>query len=480
MKLSGHYISVVVLIVLSQGVMWAQLNIVGVNTEKPISRINYLEQPLNIDKYLDNEVDMRNGVIQEIDDYNRIYTMPQGQLLYHTRDCFPPFLKKIVFSDLQLAFRVKGDSLIIGFPKGYYKLVGMLLTKEDMAPFSNLKKFYYVNKNNEILSDKEVATMIDEQAQYDFWEMERSCRRTLNWVLEHTLSINELKEEIANDRIRVSNLNVPVYLLENPQGVIYYTVNDKDWFDGKSHLVNVEFVNKIMSLFKGKRFYIAGCPYLRDFYTNHEIKVQPADRIFSSDGDFWDGLNCVKKFEQTHSYLCKDIVIDGDKILGIFEWDNNTIVQELPNSFYKSTFSLRDDKDRVIYKSTIHFLCSNNWSKWDFTMLSEDELSRLKKDCIKAQSLGSQSQAAKDALIAREQAAHKRAILDKYGAEYGDKIMKHQLALGMTPEMCKESIGWPSRTYKITTAFVETLVYYYAYMAVYFENEKLTRIEEVH
>lgn len=70
-------------------------------------------------------------------------------------------------------------------------------------------------------------------------------------------------------------------------------------------------------------------------------------------------------------------------------------------------------------------------------------------------------------------------MIAKYGVENGRLIAKHQMAIGMTKEMCKDAWGTPINKYRTTTAGSVTEVWCYNYKTrIYFVNGKVQQIDD--
>lgn len=79
----------------------------------------------------------------------------------------------------------------------------------------------------------------------------------------------------------------------------------------------------------------------------------------------------------------------------------------------------------------------------------------------------------------KEQRQYRDAIIAKYGEVYGNKILQHKVAIGMTKEMCLEAWWFPNDTYKNTTnnGVIEVWIINYK-TRLYFLDNKLYMIEE--
>ena len=108
-----------------------------------------------------------------------------------------------------------------------------------------------------------------------------------------------------------------------------------------------------------------------------------------------------------------------------------------------------------------------------------------KQDYLKQKELEKLQNAEKEKRLAEEKARKEKErlelekmIINKYGEYYGGFIIKGQVILGMSTEMCRYAWGEPSR---INTTIVEGLKseqwVYSLYSYLYFDNGKLTAIQ---
>lgn len=445
--------------------MFAQLNIVGVNSDKPVSKIDYLEQPVKIDNLFRADVD-------EYAYLNRYKpVIPKGQLYYHTEYSLD-------------GLRVQGDSIIFGLLPGYYKLVGVLLTRKDMEPFC---RFFHTDGEQDpytswrfdypfYICDKDSSVVRAKVKYPDFNRREAFVNSIKNRFIALPSS-NELKRKIASKEMRY--VDQCCYVIEDLDGRLFYLLSEgESW-------INVEYVNKVVNLFKGKDFYLLKYDrnnfdicrgYITDYYTKNELPVDinvcgiysEIRRNASQAYTFAAGLDNISSFK------CEDVVIDGKDILVVLNIDGNIVTTKVAESFYEISFSVEDDNGNAILEYGIRHLSIGGRH---LSMFSKDDCTQFKSDSQQAISLIELSNAEREARYAFEQENKKREILNKYGDFYGNKILQHKLAIGMTQEMCIESIGYPSNKAKSVNAYGETSVWFYSdYMSLVFIDKKLQQV----
>lgn len=70
-------------------------------------------------------------------------------------------------------------------------------------------------------------------------------------------------------------------------------------------------------------------------------------------------------------------------------------------------------------------------------------------------------------------------MISKYGIEKGSIVGNHQVAIGMTKEMCQDAWGAPLNTYRTTTKSGQEEVWSYNYKTrIYFYNGKVVQIDD--
>lgn len=78
----------------------------------------------------------------------------------------------------------------------------------------------------------------------------------------------------------------------------------------------------------------------------------------------------------------------------------------------------------------------------------------------------------------KKQAQHKANIIAKYGEKYGNLILQHKVAIGMTKEMCLDAWWFPNDTFTTTTSRGKSEVWIINYKTrLYFLDGVLYMIE---
>ncbi len=509
--------------------MYAQLNIVGVNSEKPSSNIDYLNSPVRIDNLFQTDYRLTNSLEG---------VLPAGQLIYNT-----------TFN--QYGFRSQKDSIIFGLPVGYYKFTGMLITSEEVKPFYDAFEylrsnfFDYWNKiekkqgieeklSNPKLSKKERKILTEElesiqstgfnlyfakndgsyesvelferqfkanEKEYeDIWQIRYSdfwgLYRVINDVLltgyvrlfsNSFISTEELKEAIAkNDSPRINSI---LYELEDSVGNIYY-------ISALKAIINVEYVNTLNSLFKGKDVYFikssSNDQRIKLFEYYEERDVTPDDKECGIWNDISESpydqeknnlsvYDFALKVGNLTPFKCEDILIDGSNILAVISKGRDRYTIKLAKYIEPHKFKdVTDDEGHILFSydlAKINIEHPRYTGSDNISLTSAEQIGLLKADSEKALKIVRAKKKETEAIWAKNQAAHKDAVIAKYGSHYGEKILQHKLELGMTSEMVIESIGYPSRVIRSKNNQADVILFCYSdIMVATFVEDKLQSV----
>lgn len=212
-----------------------------------------------------------------------------------------------------------------------------------------------------------------------------------------------------------------------------------------------------------------------DYYTNTRIPISCAqcERSIACSDEIDELDYALKTSNSYKEYTCKDVVVDGLEILAVID-DNegSSFSVPLPRAWtpYHWTSSLFS----FDYK---YFSLNGRVSLHSVNRYNELCRNASKaKSVIKKELLAEQQKAEQKKLA--EKISYNADIILRYGKDFGNKILNHQLAFGMTPEMCTESIGYPSRYYRSKTESGEVLIYKYIFMTLYFRDNKLVQVDD--
>lgn len=439
------YIILTILLSLFYSPLWGQLNIVGENTEKPQTTNNYLDKPIIIEELLP-----RYYITTPWDHYeeNLHCCVPEGQRFF----CCD-------LEQSQYVYSMDGDTLTCGLPSGYYKYVGVLLYDEQIDTLYHRVRRQW--KENNKIKCVDGSWLFNRGYEYAFGNM---------------LTLSELRKRMVvygNSGNLKEVLETATYwgIFEDDSGKQYYSSNRCGI---KKNTLLTEYYEEISRVFKDKDIVIRDYQYsnerfinkiVYDYWTDTPVPINIINTYWLYSDPFHLTNEECKKIQYYH---VNDIVVDlkrGDSdpiriIAVINDSKGNTFSIRIPKfalrKFHSGSMVYYGYEDRqLIPKDT--FL--------SYIRMTEQE--RKNQDALEKQKK------------AKAEQSHKTEVIQKYGERMGNLILQRKVALGMTPEMVKESIGYPSRSYKKTTVFGTTLVFEYAYLVLTFGNDKLVSVTEV-
>ena len=496
---------IVCLLVGIQTISWAQLNIVGVNTNAPETQVDYLNHPIQMEKYFE-KYDGLSNVFEAI--------MPENQLFYHTENDYYVDPSINDFFNLPPAFSFQGDSLVLGFPSGYYRIVGMYncydelksIKKEYNKRLSLIKKFYFrkdtsavsnvyfyksdgslvsfedvvMNRYNKLVDKYSVQTAKD-------WTREDLSKTYFFFDRYESYTYKRLQELINTQKS--PKIDVIFWIIEDSNGKNFCIRNDFFALDTRNNNVRknthimVDYVNNLIDKYKGQYvvFDYDGASYstysVTDYYTDIKIPITPLRYRLSYESTISEFVKLVESF--TSSYYCKDIVIDKNRILAVFDDGKGTSFSlPLSESIWKVDYKVENPANyrEILFRYSFNMGVVDSWERYH--LVTKKMTQPLKRDYATGLSV-LKSQVNKNRLEQKKaQEERKKKLVARYGEKMANTIINHKLDYGMTPEMCVESIGYPTHYYKDSIPTGVALVYAYAFMNVYFYDNKLVRIEE--
>lgn len=369
---------------------------------------------------------------------------PVGESIY-IPDNFP---KRLFLNTKDMTATVKS------IPQGYYTIVGWFGRYEESqelrreavtAHRSLLEDYTFDNEDNKIFA----ICMLSDDFNYGGYQGSDT------WV-ENYKKYYTKKNRLFGDGLGYSGGNpdpdswsgkFSIYVLEDQDGNLYYDFHElyAGYADEKlqNGYVSVTCYNKITELLLNKEVVIRDTPS-KDFLTGEKLD---RDKI-------------------GHEFLCKDIFLRDDNLVGVFGNEHGEITLKLDG--YRCFYF-----DMLGYKG--HVMSGG-------ISIYPKEYEELRKNAYK---LEHQQQEAEAQRQKREweQSREKRRqeLVAKYGDKYGNLIAKGKVAIGMTKEMCRKAVGYPSNQYKATTArgTSEIWVYYAlgATTVLYFDDNVLYLIE---
>ena len=356
-----------------------------------------------------------------------------------------------------------------------------------------------------------------------------------NVYLDGEYSIGRLKDDIVKNHVRIKDYLYYVKLssIDNINGYHYdYYVTP-----GAKELTffNLRFYNALQNHFLGKKVCFkngVGEGEKRDLYgeirkgylyldaekENGKIKIDNSktDGIIILDALTYENVKLKDSI-----YIVKDIVVKIRKSRNqIFKKGKDAAVCcvlegpitgrfaiEMEKLQYNYSIEGSDGDAHAYYHSMYYDYPYATWENWfkdnvssdyyynqAYAMVCVDDLQQILSDLSDSLSATKNKEIAKrrneenvrkqreldyQRKKEAEVAAFKQRINDRYGTSIATLILNHQISLGMTKEMVKDSWGRPMNTYRTTTKFGQSEVWCYNYKTrVYFYNGKVVQIDD--
>lgn len=351
-------------------------------------------------------------------------------------------------------------------PKGYYQITGMFITQDNGSNELAEEIFGYVNKGYSI-SLKIGSNVISDKAQ-----LCNAISRNGQW-LGGSMNHNELKIILERNRLENKVLNFnglkTVYRLENTETPTIYYNTIPAWIEDR--FIPVSYFNFITQELKGKDVMMT--------YSGNKNEGTGFYRNAGAHRELIDVLTGQTILQKDTLFRCVDIVADakddgsGMKVCCVLEGKNTGKIALNVVRLIESK-----DEDRYDDPNLLNYYKSANggWTIWQEAynqkkegmlirgrhfdvahpsggnkiigyayrrIIKVDDLKRIFDDTKKhlANAVDRQKQVA--AKYNAWETYRLYNLSQKYGEKYGSLILDHKIAVGMSPEMCKEAWGYP-------------------------------------
>ena len=356
-------------------------------------------------------------------------------------------------------------NLVSALPSGYYVIQGYTFCSEETEKVEENAGLHGVSYCSTRYSSKELKENILKEKD------KLKIERYIGYII-----LNKVNNDGTNNHI-VAYLNLRTCLAQ-------LNFNCYHWRNMNEDIIFTEFYNEIKKTFIGQKVVLSYGfdnnlkeinfnPLIKDGLRDEVFKLD--DRVFSfkdivmkDNGHFFailEGENSgsfsieVKNIKYLYSIANKELYPSCDYMCDLLKSKN-------PNNTIK-------DISALVAKSEKNLL-------W---IVREQDLSIMKKraSLSKEQSIKEVQSKAKQIKQQKQvqENEYKKLMIEKYGAEYGTIVGKHQIAINMTKEMCRDAWGNPMNNYRTTTSFGQSEVWCYNYKTrVYFYNGKVVQIDD--
>lgn len=357
----------------------------------------------------------------------------------------------------------------------------------------------------------------------------------VNVYLDGKYSIGRLKDDILRDNVRIKDYLYFVKLssVENINGYhydYYVTPNAK-----KLTFFNLSYYNALRNHFLGKRVCFrnsVSIGEIEDRYGEIEkgylhLDVAQKNNLMKLDDSKTDGIIILDALTYENVKLKDSIYIVKDIVVKIRDSRNQIqkkgkdvavccvlegpftgrFAIEMEKIQYNYILDGSDGGANVYYDSMYYDYPYVTWGNWykdnvsrnyyftqEYAMVCVDDLQQILSDVSDTLSAKKSKEIAKkrneensrkqreldyQRKKEAEAAAFKQRVNERYGASMGALILNHQISIGMTKEMVKDSWGRPMNTYRTTTKYGQSEVWCYNYKTrVYFYDGKVVQIDD--
>lgn len=283
-----------------------------------------------------------------------------------------------------------------------------------------------------------------------------------------------------------------IYKIENENGEVFYLDKREVGFQGEKNMeayygpearkilvLRMSDYQAVVTSLVGKDIYLSlnrlsfssrddRIKQVKDYITGKDIKITIASGDMLYDAIYDDLENSYSeesRMSLSDYYHCKDLFVRKGETVVILsnelgEFSAKLINSAKMNSDYYSISILSNDwvlELNLVPKE----LVDNRINDWQ---LSEQERNQKEQKEKEEQE--------------RKRAQYKANIIAKYGEKYGNLILQHKVAIGMTKEMCRDAWWFPNDTFTTITSRGESEVWVINYKTrLYFLDGVLYMIE---
>ena len=402
------------------------------------------------------------------------------------------------------ALQVDGDSEICvnTLPKGYYVITGYVFC-EGNSVFNKYRKIQqdpYLEKISSHHNLSDYYIKINRQPyspdyllrRGDYYYTDKECLKRVKECLA------EAEPDYRGNCLKYDYIVLTSVNKIDGYDYIYYC---RDLIDIKPF--RVEFYNEFIKHFLGKEVFLKKysdgfdirSPFQKEVY-NRGKKIESGDVVQDAlRGEKFkiaDSLFVVKdlvlnkKQEESryHTYCILEGNASGSfsipmEYMFYYSGDEEKTIGAENQSYITSGISFSNS-----YRSIYNILVMYIPEEYDWVLAMDKKREEERKLLNQKEEEQRQKEfelAITERKKERERIANEfeQRMIAKYGVENGKLVGRHQVAIGMTKEMCKDAWGTPINKYRTTTSTSVEEVWCYNYKTrVYFINNKVVRIDD--
>lgn len=260
-------------------------------------------------------------------------------------------------------------------------------------------------------------------------------------ISDAEMYLSNLKNTLSNDNVKLDLTSFEKEIFFRKQTHLKSTIEEQLPTKVKTYEKNVVIGNDSLKCFR--------IIQSADLDMNNRVYSSQIERVL----DFY--ADCLKH----NDHNCQDY----DKY-DLREPLKRSILQNeytVELNFYNNIQAERDKKQKNINDS--------------ITEIRQQEEIKIEKE----QQLEEEKQQKKDELLSAEKEKQRsKTLIQKYGKEYGELIIKHKVVIGMTKEMCLDAWGKPEDINRTTNAYGTHEQWVYNLKSyLYFDNGILTTFQ---
>lgn len=450
-------------IIVQQIVAFAQIKLVDNVYKEQMTASHYVTEPI----FIDNIFYEYDGTSRNHDETNIV-----GDTLFCNNSYRGWYIN--------INHKNKHISVEDTIPRGYY-LVTDIFIGRDYGAEKIAADIYSLVENGYSINTKMNGNG------YDYGGSRKRLQSNLNFSGNYEASLSEMNTRIQECKLKGEKTYVPSGSWCRIESLDSAHVVFTELFSLRECLP-VRYYNFLCNELKGQNVYLTYSSGYNDDY------VSPSERKIR------DALTGTTIFQKDSLFHCVDIIVDNDLytyciLEGAHTGKFATLIEEL-----------REDKNLYYYstpKNNITIWKPNNKSCYGlkklirsryFTaymgkkelkvdrrtyrqLIKVDDLNAIYAETKKYQALTVVQKRQETERNKKKREKHKQELCAKYGNEYGILIANKKVALGMTPEMCKQSWGTPIQISNMVDSTGKYTVWKYNIKTyIYFYNGIVTKI----
>lgn len=335
----------------------------------------------------------------------------------------------------------------------YVTITGMIIGEEMFVPLRDSLMTY----TGHISRDPRASDNLSPEEEFFNRDKRAYDENLSNFSIEKYLGSNHRSLQRLMEDKRWDSSYVCLYKFEDESHNEYYTrPNEPEW-------ISVSEYEALVELLKGQKVAIStggGLKILHDAYTGNTL----TNIRFSEKAPLEEYSNFIY-----FDYTCTDILLNEGDYWAVLENGD-------------TRFTLEIKRIGEMPLGHFHSIKTATWSNRDgigyFQIYPESEYKRVNR--LLAQTAAEQRQLTMQEEAKRKAEEQKRQqhIINRYGTTYGNYIIKHQVALGMTQEMCREAWGRPLSQTSVKNSLGVSEVWTYGFGYLLFSNGELTEIKQ--